>query len=116
MDEDLTLVRIAQNQAAFREANEKIELAAERVPLFGPVPFICECADTACTEIVRLDLDEYEEVRTVPQRFVVAPGHEEIAVSAGAGVAVAYRAGYVIVDKVGIAGEVAADEYKKLAE
>jgi hypothetical protein len=46
----------------FREANERIEATAYNTRLLGPVPFICECANPDCTEIVRLELDEYEAV------------------------------------------------------
>jgi hypothetical protein len=54
---DLTKERIAENQASFREANEKIEATAYTVELPGRVPFICECFDATCMEIIRLRLD-----------------------------------------------------------
>ena len=65
--------RIALNQSTFRRANEKIELAADKMQLIGPVPFICECADRTCTEIVRLSLDEYESVPTTPASSSTRP-------------------------------------------
>jgi len=116
MDEpELTHVRIAENQSLFRSANENIEASAESMGLVRePVPFICECADATCTEIVRLSLLAYEDVRTVPYRFFCAPGHQERAVSAGAAVVVDEREGLVIVDKVGVAAEVA--EERQVAE
>jgi hypothetical protein len=43
MIQALTAERVAENQSRFREANEQIELAAERAPLLVPVPFLCEC-------------------------------------------------------------------------
>jgi hypothetical protein len=43
MIQALTAERVAENQSRFREANEQIELAAERVPLLVTVPFLCEC-------------------------------------------------------------------------
>jgi hypothetical protein len=36
LDHELTLVRIAENQSAFRAANERIETGAERAAIFGP--------------------------------------------------------------------------------
>ena len=41
-----------------------------------PVPFICECEDERCTEIVRLTVAEYEQVRLSPIRFFVSWGHQ----------------------------------------
>ena len=47
--------RIAKNDAKFREANERISAAAEEHAVEGMrIPFICECADPTCMEIVRL--------------------------------------------------------------
>jgi hypothetical protein len=70
--------RLAKNEAAFRAANEKVK---EVTQAFGFVSddrfdFICECADMACTEPVRLALADYEEVRRDPSRFFVKCGHE----------------------------------------
>ena len=97
--------RIAKNDAAFRDANERIGAAAGLYGLESPIPFVCECADPACTEIVTLPLEEYEEIRKDSRRFINVPGHE--AAAKGAAVVVTERDGYVIVEKVGHAGEVA---------
>lgn len=111
--DDRTRVRIAENQATFRDANERIEAAARELEIGGEVPFICECADAACTEIVQLRLGVYAEVRQHERRFFTVPGHERLSVETGAGTVVGERAGYVLVDKVGIAGEIAADRTRK---
>lgn len=116
VDHELTLVRIAENQSVFREANERIEVGAEGAAIFGAVPFICECPRRACTEIVRLTLDQYEDVRAVSVRFFTIRGHQDIATEAGAARVVEEREGYVVVDKVGVAGEVARRTYDALAE
>jgi hypothetical protein len=73
--EDVTAERIAKNQATFRDANEQIEKAAEEHGVPRP-PFICECADPRCTELVELDLPTYEAIRSNPTHFFVVPGHE----------------------------------------
>lgn len=85
--------------------------------LVGPVPFVCECPVPQCTELVQMLLEDYE-IRKHDRRFFVVPGHEEPAVSSGSGVvAGADDAGrYLIVDKIGIAGEIAAERYRELAE
>lgn len=112
----LTQERIAENQSRFREANERIESAADKMALVGPVPFICECSEVTCTEIVRFSIEGYEEIRDDPRLFFCAPGHQAIAVSAGAGVVVGEGDGYVLVEKIGVAGEVAAQEYAALSD
>jgi hypothetical protein len=108
---NLTLERIAENQASFREANEKIEAGAYRIGLPGRMPFICECSDVACMEIIRLSLDEYEDVRQHPTRFFTAPGHSAPAVAAGAAVIAEELDRYTLVDKIGVAGEIAEERY-----
>jgi hypothetical protein len=39
------------------------------------VPFICECDDTACTQVLLIPLERYQEVRNNPEHFIHAPGH-----------------------------------------
>ena len=96
--------RIATNNATFREANERISAAAGSYGIETPIPFICECSDPSCSGIVRLMLEEYEEVRANSRHFVNIPGHE--AASMGAAVVVEQRDGYTIAEKTGRAGEI----------
>ena len=98
--------RIARNDSTFRDANEKIAGAAEKYELVEEVPFICECATESCTVIVPFSLGEYEEVRSVPTRFFVAPGHQA---SEGVASLLYERDGYVVLEKEGRAGEVATE-------
>lgn len=111
--DELSQARIAENQSTFRAANEKIEAAAEDIGLDDEVPFICECPVETCTEIVRLTLAAYTEIRRHPRRFFNAPGHEATSVRSGAGVVVEECESYVVVEKVGVAGELAAEEYER---
>jgi hypothetical protein len=113
--EDLTAVRIAENQSRFREANEQIEAAADRMHLSGPIPFLCECPRPECTELTRLSIEEYEDVRQFPRYFFTAPGHQDVAVEAGVGSVVAQEDAYVIVEKIGVAGDVAGARYDELS-
>jgi hypothetical protein len=108
--DDLTLQRIAQNQATFRRANESIDSVAGKVGVEEEVPFICECADVTCFELVRLTLGEYQEIRRHSRRFFNAPGHQRTSQAAGADVVIEGGARYVIVEKVGMAGAVADGE------
>ena len=100
----LTEERIARNNATFRDANEHIGAAAGAYGIDAPVPFICECADARCSEIVRMTLEEYEEVRADSRNFLNVPGHQ--AAAGGAAALVAERNGYVIVEKLGRAGDI----------
>jgi hypothetical protein len=112
----MTVVRIAENQSRFRVANEEIESAADRLDLVGPVPFLCECPRPECTELVRLLPEEYEGIRQFPQRFLTVPGHQDVAVESGAGVVVAEGDRYFTVDKIGVAGKIAAERYDELSQ
>lgn len=101
----LTEERIARNNATFRDANEHIGAAAGAYGIDAPVPFICECSDGRCSEIVRLTLEQYEEVRADSRHFLNVPGHQDVA--EGAAELVAERDGYVIVEKLGRGGDIA---------
>jgi len=109
--------RIAENQSRFREANERIEATADSMHLVGPVPFVCECPDPRCTELVQMPLEDYEALRAHERRFFVVPGHDEATVANRAGVVAGRGDGgrYVLVDKIGRAGEIASERYRDLA-
>ncbi len=107
--DDATAEKIARNNGAFREANDRI---AQTVETYGldrdePLPFICECSDRGCVEIIGLTLTEYDYVRSNPRWFAHAPNHEEQI--AGVVAAVEEHSRYVIVEKINRAGDVAAE-------
>lgn len=97
--------RIAKNNAIFREANERISAAAGSYGVDMPVPFICECSDPGCSGVVRINLEQYEEIRADSRHFLNIPGHE--AAAEGEAVVVAKRDDYLIVEKTGLAGDIA---------
>ena len=66
---------IARNEALFREVNERVEEVSEGSAL-EEIDFLCECGDTECTESIAIARSEYEQVRSDPLRFAVAPGHQ----------------------------------------
>jgi hypothetical protein len=106
MPDELTQERIARNDARFREANERIESVAQSHEVDLPqIPFICECADMNCREILRIPLAEYEDVRGDGRLFINAPSHEKAA--QGAVEVVEERSGYIVVRKLGRAAEIA---------
>ena len=67
--------RLAQNEALFREVNERIEDAAHQLGPQIPYEFLCECANADCTFRIALPLATYETVRADPRQFVVLPDH-----------------------------------------
>ena len=115
MDE-LTEERIARNDAAFRSANERIAEVAIGNGMEGSLPFICECGDRACSEIVLLSIAAYESVRGNGRHFFNVPGHQ--AADLGVGRVVERHDGYVVYEKHGHAGDVAArlDERSTVGE
>jgi hypothetical protein len=66
----------AANEAVFRDANEQIRDAERRLePPLDRVPYICECDDVTCRELIPLTREEYEAVRADPTHFAIRPGH-----------------------------------------
>lgn len=68
--------RIADNEASFRDINERLEDGLRQVR-HPPelLQFICECGDRSCEGALRLTFEEYEAVRRDSRRFAVVPGH-----------------------------------------
>ena len=97
--------RIARNDAIFRQSNERISEVAAAARFEQPVPFFCECADPGCRDMVLLTLRQYGAVRRDATTFLNVPGHE----AAGQGWApvIETHDTYVVVAKIGPAGEVA---------
>src|SRR5579885_491962 len=98
--------RLARNEVMFRAINERIRELAGRFEQAATesIAFVCECADETCVERIHLTTQQYDDVRAIPARFVVVPGHEVTPLVER----VVYRSDeFVIVRKVGIAAEVA---------
>jgi hypothetical protein len=95
--------RVAENQARFREANEDINAIARQADL-PRIPFVCECANPRCVEILRLSRAEYEAIRADGRLFLNAPDHEAAAL--GWAVVVERRSDFVVVEKIGEAGQI----------
>ena len=95
--------RIADNEASFRDINERLEDSLRQVRHTPELlRFICECGDRRCESSVSLTFEEYEAVRRDSRRFAVVPGHvfpETERVVAG-------NDRYEVVEKRGIAVEV----------
>ena len=68
--------RMARTESAFREVNEAIAETAGRFEA-EEADFVCECADPQCAHRVTAELEDYEEVRSEPTHFLLAPGHHK---------------------------------------
>ena len=68
--------RAAKNEISFRKANERLGEKRAELDAEGRTPFLCECSDPRCTELVRLTLAEYERVRSNPRWFLIAGDHD----------------------------------------
>lgn len=99
---DVRANQVARNESLFREVNERIEEVAETMFKSSHSGFFCECGDADCVELMELSVEEYEEIRSDPRRFVVKPGHELPDFER-----VFERESHFVVQKIGDAGEVA---------
>jgi hypothetical protein len=104
---------IGHAQIAARTENEAIQASADKLAMLGPIPFVCECADRNCAEIVRLSFDEYEAIRQYPCRFFNISGHETTSVAAAAERIIAVAGELTVVEKIGVAGELAAAAHER---
>ena len=107
--QDEHAVRAARNQALFRQVNEQVKELNEPTGDFVAAPgWVCECADSTCTEKISLSMEEYKALRSVPTHFAVAPhpGHVLFEVENVVGKADRYW----IVEKIGTAAAVASTD------
>ena|ERR1700744_3747306 len=101
--------RVARNELAFRQANETLRGVFESVAAEGEdaeaFPFLCECGERECTDVVSISLETYAGVRAEPTHFVIIAGHKQLDSER----IVATGEGWEVVEKNGIAGEIARD-------
>ena len=90
---------MAENEALFREVNERVQDAAEHGA--GDYDYFCECANVDCTFRISLSPAQYEAVRADPKQFVVLPLHYTPEIET----LTAENESYWLVRKTGEAGE-----------
>ena len=96
--------RLARTEVMFRAINERIRELAGRFEQTATesLALVCECSDETCVERLHLTVQQYDDLRAIPARFVVVPGHEATPLVER----VIYRSEqFVIVRKVGIAAD-----------
>jgi enhancing lycopene biosynthesis protein 2 len=102
-------VRAALNQQLFRQVNEQMKEVNEPVgDLVAAPDWVCECADTSCTQKISLTMEEYEALRSDPTHFAVAPNTSHVFFEVENVVGQTDR--YWIVQKIGTAAVVARTE------
>ena len=95
--------RIAHSEAWSRGLNERrAEWVSGREEVTG---FRCECWREDCPERILLSAEDWEMVRAVPNRFVVAPDH----VAEDFEAVVKRHRRFWLIEKFGAAGRIAED-------
>jgi hypothetical protein len=98
--------RAARNQSLFREINERVRDLNERFDALTTLSdWICECASDVCFERIEMTARDYEHVRGEGHRFLVAPADEHVWRDVER--IVERHPSYWIVEKIGMAGELA---------
>ena len=96
--------RAARNETLFRNANERIEERRAHLGVDAArTPFVCECEEETCNAVLLLSREEYAAVRSGgPRRFFVL--HDHVGNHSRV---IEEHADYLVVEKVGAAGEAA---------
>ena len=66
--------RVRLSQILFRDVNKQIaEITRTQHQLASE--FLCECGRPDCATVLKLELTDYEEIRTDERLFIAAPDH-----------------------------------------
>ena len=68
--------RIGDNEALFREINERISRIQEEFGQAQSFEIVCECGRRDCAERFSITHDAYRQLRVDPVQFAIVPGHE----------------------------------------
>jgi len=69
-------IRIAANEALFREVNEQLDSLNDDGARSERIEIVCECGSGSCSEPISIRTNDYEIIRAHSTWFVVVPGHE----------------------------------------
>lgn len=98
-----TVAELAVRQNVLREANERINRLSWTQARGEKIGYLCECSRVDCAETIALDADAYDAVRASPLRFLLLPGHDQLAVER----VIERHGDYLVVENVGEAAEIA---------
>lgn len=98
--------RVAHNEGITRDINEGIERAQDGATRDDYIRMMCECGLDACDSKIAISVAEYEQIRSDAHEFAVVRSHvledvEKIVFETDR---------FVVVRKVGEAGQVAEEE------
>jgi hypothetical protein len=100
--------RIGENEALFREMNERVNAHLRPHAFWQKVTdWICECPEETCTERIPMTPEEYEELRSNPTHFAVAPDIKHVHPEVESVIEMHER--YWVLEKRGEAAKVAED-------
>ncbi len=96
--------RFAANQTVFRRSNERL---SRRLGPSAPnlVPYVCECGDDSCSDLILLPSAEYDHVRSNSAWLLIALDHAIL--SGGSERIAETHERYQVAEKSGTAGELA---------
>ena len=101
--DDVQARRLAQNETIFRQVNEYVRRADERVPHEDEPRFVCECSSLECDAELSIPLEHYRATREDPTRFFVVPGHADSRIER----VIETPGDYEVVEKIGPGRDVA---------
>ena len=88
--------RIAENEAVFRDSNRRLDERYQELGIVAErIPFLCECGNERCTQVITLTPGEYAQIRAHPSYFLLVPGHQILASET----VIAEHDGYTVVEK-----------------
>jgi hypothetical protein len=94
---DERIRRIGQNEALYRQVNEKVRGINEGVAtMMGTFDILCECGTLECMEHISVTPQVYEQTRADPHRFIVLPGHQIDDIEA----VVSEHGNYIVLEKL----------------
>jgi hypothetical protein len=75
--EERAPIRQIKQRALFREVNRRIRDVNAAFGSEGPYHLVCECARFECASRIEVAGDVFDTVCGDPDRFLVAPGHDD---------------------------------------
>ena len=102
LGDEADAIRKARNEILLRKLNERIEEHHLRVQP-AVATWVCECADEACAQPVKMTIAEYEAVRAEPAQFFVAPSDQHV--STDIEYVVRREPSYWVIAKMGVGAE-----------
>jgi hypothetical protein len=78
MKEALPERRLAQNEAIYREFNERMQESINTSDNHATMPmyFFCECSDEKCQKQIKISPREYNKIHKDKSKFTLVCGHE----------------------------------------